>query len=127
MRIRHMWWDKIVTMKERMTDKTATVKQAIEEEYFVGEGCEKTMLDKRWLEPSWTKWKKRITYTYKDMQFDIDMYPWIPPVLEIEAPTEKKISKWIKKLGLEEKDQSVGGTRGLFRRYGKTPLPAISQ
>ena len=35
--------------------------------------------------------KKRKTFVLGDITFDIDFWPKIPPVLEIEAPTEQKV------------------------------------
>lgn len=125
MRVRHMWGEKIMTLKTRVNKANISVKQAIEEEYTIWEWCEKKMLKQRGLIPSWMKYKKRLTYTYWTMHFDIDMYPGIPPVLEIEAETEGEIILRVKKLWLEKKDQSISWTRGLFKRYGKKPLAVI--
>jgi adenylate cyclase, class 2 len=37
--------------------------------------------------------KDRITYTYKNWQFDIDTYPQTPPFVEIEGSSEKHIKE----------------------------------
>jgi adenylate cyclase class IV len=47
--------------------------------------------------------KQRIAYRHKGVHFDIDIYPDIPPLLEIEAEDKKTIYKWIKKLGMKKK------------------------
>lgn len=47
------------------------------------------------------------------------MYKGLPALLEIEADSEKKIMRWIKKLGLEKKTTATFGSRGLFNYYAQ--------
>lgn len=48
--------------------------------------------------------KKRIEYALDDIIFDLDFWPKIPMVLEIEAPTEEKVKRGAELLGLKWKD-----------------------
>lgn len=47
---------------------------------------------------------RRKIYVLKGMEFCIDEWPKIPPMLEIEAGSEKKVKEGLKMLGLEGKD-----------------------
>jgi len=47
---------------------------------------------------SWKKTKSRISFVHGDVQFDIDIYPGLKPLFEIEADCEKKIYKRVRKL-----------------------------
>jgi len=42
------------------------------------------------------KKKHRISYRLNEVEFDIDKYDSIPPLLEIEAKTKKEIKEYIK-------------------------------
>jgi len=124
-RVRYKDGKKIVTLKKRLTTSKDQVKQAVEEEYDLRGWCEHRLMSEYWLAPSWLKYKRRITYTHGNVQFDIDLYPWIPPILEIEAENKEIILHRVKKLWLQKKDQSVSWTRGLFKRYSKKPVPIV--
>ena len=43
--------------------------------------------------------KKRESYKLGKISFEIDFYPLIPPFLEIEAPSEEEVEKYVEKLG----------------------------
>jgi len=45
--------------------------------------------------------KKRDTWTLGDIVFDLDYWPQIPMVFEIEAPSEEKVREGAKLLGLD--------------------------
>ena len=61
------------------------------------------------------KEKKRLSFSYKKACFDIDMYAYLPPILEIEATKTKTIFSWIEKLHLENHVQLTAGTRWLIK------------
>lgn len=114
-------WNK-VTLKERIPAKN--IKKAQEEEFYIKQWtCVDTLLSKRWLFPSRQKYKTRVTYRYGSIQYDIDLYPWIPPLVEIEADSYKKIKEGIKKAGLAEYTTSTSWARWLMKRYWKKPVP----
>ena len=63
--------------------------------------------------------KKRISYGIGDIIFDLDTWPKIPPVLEIEAPSEEKVKEGAALLGLDWKDAIFIDQKVLHReRYG---------
>lgn len=83
----------------------------------------KKVLEKYWMKEVREKKKFRISYSLDNCEFDIDdYYLWdnknkIPPLLEIEAETTKKINKWIKKIWLENHRRKNWGSRKLFKYY----------
>ncbi|MDA9129464.1 hypothetical protein N9J72_03260, partial [Candidatus Gracilibacteria bacterium] len=63
------------------------------------------------------KKKHRVSFKIKDIEFDFDDYDGIPELLEIEGPSGEEIQKWVKKLGLENYEQMIGGSRKIFKHY----------
>lgn len=43
--------------------------------------------------------KIRESYKKGDLKFEVDTYPWLPPFLEIEAPSEEQLITTVKELG----------------------------
>lgn len=122
-RVRIRYWSEgtKITMKKRIPAKD--VKIAHEDEFEIENLSQvKGTFKKHWLLPSRQKWKTRLTYVYKDIRYDIDMYPWIPPLVEIEALSKKKILEWMKLVGLESHDTTTVGAIWLMKRYWKKPL-----
>ena len=115
-RIRRKWATTYVTLKKN--HKTTGYKSCDEHEFTVAcpEQTHQTF-SSHGLMPKRSKKKHRVSYTYKSMTFDIDTYEHVPPLLEIEWPTQKKIQKRIKKLWLSNKEQAACGARWLFKRY----------
>lgn len=63
--------------------------------------------------------KDRISFSYKEWNFDLDQYPLMPAYLEIEGNSEEHISEAIKLLGLGEYESiSEGETKLIKERYG---------
>jgi len=54
--------------------------------------------------PKIIKEKKRKTYVLGDITFDIDFWPKIPMVFEIEGSSEEKVREGAKLVGLDWKD-----------------------
>lgn len=65
------------------------------------------------------KKKFRISYALWDVEFDIDFYDGIPPLLEIEAHTNEEIKKYTTLLGLTKHKRKKFGSRGLYKHYNK--------
>lgn len=61
--------------------------------------------------------KKRIEYTLEDIIFDLDFWPKIPMVLEIEAQTEVKVRRGVELLGLQWKDAIFVDQKVLHQQY----------
>ncbi len=63
--------------------------------------------------------KKRISFIYKDWQFDIDQYPKMPAYLEIEGISEEHVKEAIQLLGIASHPTWAKGERILIQdRYG---------
>jgi predicted adenylyl cyclase CyaB len=61
--------------------------------------------------------KRRIEYVYEDIIFDLDFWPNIPMVLEIEAPSEEKVKKGAALLGLKWEDAIFVDQKVLHQQY----------
>jgi len=61
--------------------------------------------------------KKRIEYVFEDIIFDLDFWPKIPMVLEIEAPTKDKVKRGVELLGLKWKDAIFVDQKVLHQQY----------
>jgi adenylate cyclase class 2 len=62
--------------------------------------------------------KDRISYKYKDITFDIDTYPRIPTLLEIEAENLTKLKEGLRIIGKTIKDSNSKTGKELFAHYG---------
>jgi adenylate cyclase class 2 len=63
--------------------------------------------------------KDRVSYIFKNWQFDIDQYPRMPAYMEIEGTSEKHINEAIKLLKLENHKTWAKGERILIQEtYG---------
>lgn len=76
------------------------------------------VLEKYWMERTREKKKHRVSYKLDGMEFDFDLYEWIPEFLEIEWPDGETIQNWVKKIGLDWFEQMLGWSRKLFKHYG---------
>ncbi len=62
--------------------------------------------------------KDRISFIYKDWQFDLDKYPNMPAYLEIEGNSEEHVGEAIKLLELQNHEAlSQGETKLIKERY----------
>ncbi len=71
--------------------------------------------------------KKRLEYILDDIIFDLDFWPKIPMVLEIEAPTEEKVRKGAALLGLEWKDAIFVDQKVLHQQYYGIDLNELNE
>lgn len=62
--------------------------------------------------------KKRITYILDNTEIDIDIWPLIPPYMEIEGKTDKQIYEIIKKIGIMDKELISCNTAEVYKKYG---------
>lgn len=64
---------------------------------------------------------KRELWRYKNVEVMLDEWPWVPPFIEIEAPTEAEVQYVAGKLGLPWKDAIFGGVTPVYTdEYGIT-------
>jgi len=61
--------------------------------------------------------KKRIEYILQDIIFDLDFWPKIPMVLEIEAPTQEGVKRGAELLGLKWEDAIFVDQKVLHDQY----------
>ncbi len=60
---------------------------------------------------------ERISFEFNDIDVDIDIFPHIPPFLEIDAPDDM-VANVLSSLALEHLEQFIGGTPEIYSRYG---------
>ena len=70
-----------------------------------------------WSEVNHMRVKRRTSYTRWWYQFDIDEYPLLSPILEIEWANEESIQKIISTLWLQNHKQFLGGAKALYKHY----------
>ena len=63
--------------------------------------------------------KNRISYCIGKVNFELDTLPGVPTFLEIEAPTEKILERFVKKLGFSMKDAKSWTGNDVLKHYGK--------
>jgi len=61
--------------------------------------------------------KKRIRYKLRDMTFELDFWPKIPMVLEIEAPSKEVVKEGAGLLGLDWKDAVFVDQKMVHEQY----------
>lgn len=61
---------------------------------------------------------KRTRFNLDNIEFTIDFWPTIPPILEIESDSEGGVKKGLKLLGLERKDVGHIGLIEIYKKYG---------
>jgi len=76
------------------------------------------VLEKYGMEKIREKKKHRVSYKLDWLEFDFDLYEWIPELLEIEWPDGDTIRSWVSKLWLDGYEQMIGWSRKIFKHYG---------
>ena len=106
--------------KEKQESKVAKVN--IEHEININPNDFETMrtiLESLGLREIYALEKSRTSYRIGNTQFEIDIFPEIPPLLEIEAPDEETLKMYVKKLGYTMKDAKTWGSKELLLHYHK--------
>lgn len=62
--------------------------------------------------------KRRIHFEYGEIQIEIDLWPHIPPYLEIEAPNESMIYELVEHLGYTMENVVSMNTDDVYTHYG---------
>jgi|SRR3989344_3845259 len=60
---------------------------------------------------------KREKWVIDDVEIVVDTWPWIPPFAELEAPTEEKLERVAKKLGLDWKRVYHGSVEVAYQNH----------
>lgn len=71
--------------------------------------------------------KKRVQYELEEIIFDIDSWPQIPMVLEIEAPTKEGVRRGATLLGLDWDDAIFVDQKVLHKQYYGIDLDLITE
>lgn len=61
--------------------------------------------------------KRRVHYELDGVDLEIDYWPKVPPLLEIEAKSEQKVKDMAKKLGLDFRKAVFVDMRQVYKRY----------
>ena len=64
--------------------------------------------------------KYRASYRIGKTRFELDKYPDIPWMLEVEAPTKDDVKKGLELLGFNMSDTNSKGAKEIFESYGFT-------
>lgn len=67
----------------------------------------------------------RITFTFEDIEIDLDKWPMIPPYMEIEGKSEEGVYKFLNILGFDQKDVTAMDVDTLYREKYDIDLNAI--
>lgn len=71
--------------------------------------------------------KRRDSYVLGDIMFDLDVWPKIPMVFEIEAPSEEKVREGARLLGLDWKDAIFEDQLWVHKKYYDIDLFAVAE
>ena len=120
-RVRKKWEEHIYTIKNKQEEVS-------EEEWVVAKDEHETpitdvesfskVLERYGMEKIREKKKHRVSYALWVMEFDFDLYEWIPELLEIEWPSGEVIQNWVETLGLWKYEQLLWWSKKLFKKYG---------
>lgn len=69
---------------------------------------------------------KRETWQLEDCEIMLDEWPWIPPYIEIEAPTEAIVRDVSAKLGFDYSQAIFDSTDAIYERYFNVTRTEIS-
>lgn len=122
LRIRTKNNDSYLTIKQKNTSQTIKERQEREVHLPHPEAYESLFISMG-LEPLYSRQKVRFSYIIPDSQgdivIDIDLYPGIPPMIELEWKDETHIRTWIKNLGIEKKKTVNRTARKTLEYYRK--------
>lgn len=71
--------------------------------------------------------KKRIRYTLDDLTVELDFWPKIPMVLELEGPSKARVVEGAKLLGLAWKDAIFEDQKVVHEKYFNIKLDTIAE
>ena len=60
---------------------------------------------------------KRETWRFRDCEITLDSWPWIPPVIEIEATSEELVRQAAMTFGLEWSEALHGSIENVYQKY----------
>ncbi len=72
-----------------------------------------------------TQERKRHKLKLNDVIIDIDFYPKVPPLVELEGPSEKKLKEVAKLLELDWKNVVMESSKFIIEKRYKIPVPKL--
>ena len=76
------------------------------------------LLGKLGYSPKGYQENKRISYSLEGTAIEIDFWPLIPPYIEVEAESSKKVKETLEKLGFSIEQSTSQNTTKVYARYG---------
>jgi len=116
LRLRKIGHDNILTFKHSVEKQKFRVAEEYELKVDDGEKM-KSIFFGLGLILTKTREKKRTTYKFGNVFFEIDRYPQIPTYLELEGP-KVEINNWIKRLEIDPKRVTNMNVSEVIRFYG---------
>ena len=107
-----------ITRKTDIEDDRAKVKEEIEFDVSDIDEARK-FLTSLGLEKKHDGEKKRAKWHKGPIEYVIDWYPGIPPLLEIEAPNHEQLEQAFKQLGYNPEDTVDWGANKVYQYYGE--------
>lgn len=105
-----------MTLKERVSKDKSKI--MIEHETNISDmETAKKILSSLGIVEIWKGEKHRISYKIDNVEFEFDTIPGIPTYLEIEAPDEKTLFEYVKKLGFDESDAKPWTYKDVLQHY----------
>jgi len=122
-RIRNKWGVFHITFKKKCNAKK--IKKCREYEVaIIKPDSVHAILETHGLQQTRQKQKYRYSYMIGKCHFDIDLYPWLPPLLEIEWPSKKAIYTWVDTLWYQDNKIVTRWSKKLFAYYEQLKNPA---
>ena len=108
----------LLTFKEKISDKKIKVWKELE---IKPDNFEllREILKEIGMKESKNYRKNRVSYAIGKVKFELDSMPGIPTFLEIEAPTQEKVKKFVEKLGFSMSDAKPWTGKDVLKYYGK--------
>jgi adenylate cyclase class 2 len=116
-RLRTIGDNSFVTRKIDVDDERAKVKEEIEFDVENPDEVRK-FLKSIGLEKIETGEKKRAKWQKNSVEYVIDWYPGIQPLLEIEAPSHQKLEEAFEELGYSFEETLDWGSSRVYKHYG---------
>lgn len=107
-----------IKRKEEKNDDSKELRVCYEKEYLISDVMAfQNIIRENWFIETRRKEKDRVAFSLDGIKFDIDMYKWIPALMEIEAKTTKIAMRYMKILKLKNHETLTSGSRWLYKHY----------
>lgn len=125
-RIRIRKHGKVIKMAYKET-LTSTLTGNFETEFVVDDLESATQFAKKMSPQRRHQQKRRISYELKGVMVDIDFWPRLPPMVEIEGPTKKIVEKMAKTLKLEKYERSELDAYWVYKKVYNINLDKVTE